>query len=38
MKQAIEQGVVIKKLRPVRFELPEHTSLKEEQLFFPDLT
>lgn len=35
MKRAIEQGVVIKKLRPVSFELPDHTSSKEEQLSFP---
>ena len=35
MKRAVEQGVVIKKLRPVRFELPNHTSSKEEQLSFP---
>ena len=35
MKRAIEQGVVIKKLRPVRFELPDHTSSKEEQLSLP---
>ena len=35
MRMAVEQGVVIKKLRPVRFELPDHTSSKEEQLSFP---
>ena len=35
MKRAVEQGVVIKKLQPVRFELPGHTSSKEEQLSFP---
>ena len=34
MKRAIEEKVVIKKLRPVRFELPDHTSSKEEQLSF----
>ena len=32
MKRAIEEKVVIKKLQPVRFELPGHTSSKEEQL------
>lgn len=35
MKRAVEQGVVIKKSKPVRFELPDHTSSKEEQLSFP---
>ena len=35
MKRAIEEKVVIKKLQPVRFELPDHTSSKEEQLSFP---
>ena len=32
MKKAIEENVVNKKLQPVRFELPNHTSSKEEQL------
>ena len=35
MKRAIEEKVVNKELRPVRFELPDCTSSKEEQLSFP---
>ena len=35
MKRAVEEKVVSKKLRPVRFELPDHTSSEEEQLSFP---
>ena len=34
MKRAVEEKVVSKKLRPVRFELPDHTNPKEEQLSF----
>ena len=35
MKRAIEEKVVNKESRPVRFELPDCTSSKEEQLSFP---
>ena len=35
IKRAVEEGVVIKKSKPVRFELPDHTSSKKEQLSFP---
>lgn len=35
MKRAIEEKVVIKKLRPVRFELPDQTSPKDKQLSLP---
>ena len=35
MKRAVEEKVVSKKLRPVRFELPDHTSSEKEQLSFP---
>lgn len=35
MKRAVGEKVVSKKLRPVRFELPDHTSSEEEQLSFP---
>ena len=35
MKRAIEEKVVNKESRPVRFELPDRTSSEEEQLSFP---
>ena len=35
MNKAIEEKVVNKELRPVRFELPDRTSSEEEQLSFP---
>ena len=35
MNRAIEEKVVIKKLRPVRFELPDQTSPKDKQLSLP---
>ena len=35
VKRAVEQGVVIKKSKPVRFALPDHTSPKDKQLSLP---